>query len=399
MRLSSLLAAAAVVAALYVVILEREALMAFAVGGDVVDEDAPEEEDAAPEDRTVSVVARDIARAPVEQTVLMRGRTEAARQVNLRAETAGRIAAEPLRKGAEVAAGDVLCRVEPGTREAQLAEAEARLAEAEQELRAAEGLSEGGFAAQTRLIGARAAKSAAQSALAAAEQEIDRLAIRAPFDGILETDTAELGELLQPGELCATLIQLDPMRIAGFVPEARIDRVASGARAGARLPGGRTVTGEVSFVSRTADPETRTFRVEITVDNPDGTLRDGQSADALIEAEGAEGHLVPGSALTLDDDGRVGVRVVDSDDRAAFAPVEIIRDTAAGVWVAGLDATVRVIVVGHEYVSAGTHLDVTLREDDPDPADEADPILDFDAVEDRLEALPEPGPGAGEPAQ
>lgn len=399
MRLSSLLAAAAVVAALYVLILEREALMAFAVGGDVAEEETPEEEEPAPLERTVSVVARDIARAPVEQTVLMRGRTEAARQVNLRAETGGRVAAEPLRKGAEVAQGDVLCRVDSGTREAQFAEAEARLAEAEQELRAAEGLSEGGFAAQTRLIAARAAKSAAESALAAAEQEIDRLSIRAPFDGILETDTAELGELLQPGELCATLVQLDPMRISGFVPEARIDRVATGARAGARLPGGRTVTGEVSFVSRTADPETRTFRVEITVDNPDGSLRDGQSADTLIESEGAEGHLVPGSALTLDDEGRVGLRIVDGDDRAAFAPVEIIRDSAEGVWVAGLDETVRVIVTGHEYVSEGTRLDVTRREDDADPADADDPILDFDAVEDRLEALPEPGPEAGEPAQ
>lgn len=404
MRLSQLLASAAVVAALYVLILEREALMAFATGGEVAEEQEPEPDTPEPEARSVSVVARDFPRRPVEQVVLMRGRTEANRQVSLRAETGGRVSGEPLRRGAEVAAGDVLCRIETGTRAARLEEAEARLAEAQQELRAAEGLSQGGFAAETRLIGARAAQSSAQAAVAAAELEIDRLSIRAPFDGRLETDTAELGELLQPGEPCATLIQLDPMRITGFVPEARIDRIARGARAGARLADGRTVTGAVSFVARSADPETRTFRVEITVDNPDGALRDGQSADALIEGAAAEGHLIPGSALTLDDDGRVGVRLVDADTRAAFAPVEIMRDTAEGVWVSGLGERARVIVVGHEYVSEGTRLDVTLREDGTQ-AEHTDPILDFDAVEDRLDALPEPEtepgtePGPGEPEQ
>ena len=58
-----------------------------------------------------------------------------------------------------------------------------------------------------------------------AEEDIERLTITAPFSGYLESDTAELGTLMQPGALCATIIQLDPIKLVGFVPEAQVDRV------------------------------------------------------------------------------------------------------------------------------------------------------------------------------
>ena len=81
--------------------------------------------------------------------------------------------------------------------------------------------------------------------------------MHAPFDGLLESDTAELGSLLQPGALCATLIQLDPMKLVGFANELQVARLTEGARAGARLAGGREVVGEVTFIARSADPQTR----------------------------------------------------------------------------------------------------------------------------------------------
>ena len=223
--------------------------------------------------------------------------------------------------------------------------------------------------ARTGLESAQAAVQSAEAAVAAAETEIERLTITAPFGGLLETDTAELGALMQPGQVCATVLQLDPIRIVGFVPEAQVDRVALGAEAGAELVSGRTVTGTVTFVARSADPQTRTFRVEITADNPDLAIRDGQTAEIAIEAEGAPAHLLPASALTLDDAGRLGVRVARADpergDVAAFVPVELVRDTPRGVFVTGLRDEARVIVVGQEYVTDGVAIDVTLRETAP----------------------------------
>jgi multidrug efflux system membrane fusion protein len=419
MRIVSILSAVLVMALLYLLVLERPQLIAFAQGdrsalgrtaaADIVrgafgaepvppaaeataagPGPEPEPEPAAAEvvadERSVPVVVQRSSVQPIERAVVLRGRTEAAREVEVRAETAGRVVSEPLRKGAAVAAGQLLCEIDPGTRPARLAEARARLAEAEMNARAAERLTEGGFASDIRVAGARAALESAAAAVAAAEEEIARLTLRAPFEGLLEIDTAERGSLLQPGALCATVIQLNPIRLIGFVPETRVDQIEPGAQAGARLASGRIVGGTVSFIARAADPATRTFRIEITVQNEDGAIRDGQTAEIGIAATGADAHLVPGSALTLDDSGRLGLRTVDADERVRFMPVQVVRDTPQGIWVTGLPETADIIVIGQEFVTEGVRVAPTFRE----------APTTTDAARSLLEALEAAAAGAGQ---
>jgi multidrug efflux system membrane fusion protein len=109
----------------------------------------------------------------------------------------------------------------------------------------------------------------------------------------------------------------------------------------------------VTFLSRSADPTTRTFRVELTVPNPDLSLRDGQTAEILIEAQGVMAHLLAASTLTLDDDGTLGVRAIDEGSAAKFYPVTVLRDTMEGIYVTGLPDQVDVITVGQEFVTDG----------------------------------------------
>ena len=410
MRLFSILTAILVIAALYMVVLERDQLLEFAGAGSAAavstdgageasDADAPAREDS----NAVSVVALRSTADTVDGAVILRGRTEAVRQVDVRAETSGQVISDPARRGAFVNEGDLLCELDPGTRqialnetearlreamarvpeaEARLAEAEARLAEADINDRAASRLGQEGFASTTRVAQAtaaveaaragvqsansnvEAAKSgiqAAEAAVASAKNELSKLEIRAPFEGLLESDAAELGSLLQPGSLCATIIQLDTIKLVGFVPETLVDRVNVGAMAGARLSSGREVVGRVTFLSRSADPTTRTFRVDVEVPNEDLSIRDGQTAEIAIQSDGQTAHLLPQSALTLDDEGHLGVRLVQ-DNKAAFAEIAVIRDTTEGIWVAGLDATVDVIVVGQEFVTDGVAVTATYRE-------------------------------------
>ena len=421
MRIFPIITAALVVAVLYLVIFERDRALEFAgvsSGGSQEPEIVEEVQEAEEPLARVAVVAMTSEASEISDFVLARGRTEAARQVDVRAETSGKVISDPLRKGSIVQEGQLLCELDPGTRvaslteararlpeaqaripeaqarlpeaQARVAEAEARLAEAQINLNAAKSLAEGGFASETRVAaaeagyesalaavqtaraglasaqsGVEAAEAGIQSAqagIAAAEREIERLSITAPFGGFLESDTAETGTLLQPGALCATVIQLDPVKLVGFVPEAEVARVASGAMAGARLATGDEIFGQVSFISRSADPNTRTFRVEVTVPNPDGKIRDGQTVEIGISADGQKAHLLPMSALTLDDAGTAGVRLVDGEGVVSFAPVSILRDNVDGIWVAGLPDKANVIVVGQEYVIDGVTVDVAYRE-------------------------------------
>ncbi|KQB98319.1 hemolysin D [Loktanella sp. 1ANDIMAR09] len=403
MKLIPIITALLVLAGLYMFVFERDVLLGVAQSTapeaavlDTADATAPESvvQDAA----AVSVVAMHSVAQTIDSAVILRGRTEAARKVTVAAETSGLVISEPLRAGASVNAGDVLCRLDPGTREASLAEARARLAEAEGRvpeaqagvleanarvreaeinLNAASQLSEGGFASETRLVSAQAAMEAAaagvqransgvasaqagiqsaQAAVASALREIDKLTITAPFSGLLETDTAELGALLQPGAPCAAIIQLDQVKLVGFVPETDVSKITVGAMAGARLTSGAQVQGRVTFLSRSADELTRTFRVEVTVENSDLAISDGQTAEILVASDGRTAHLIAQSSLTLDDDGVLGVRTVAEDNIAKFMPVTLLRDTAEGVWVTDLPETVDIITLGQEFVVDGVRV-------------------------------------------
>lgn len=362
MRIAPILTALLAVAVLFLLVFQRDAVMDVA-GLSSVPEAATEApaEPEAPTAPRVQVVAVESLAQEIDTGVVLRGATEAARQVELRAETSGRVISEPRAKGSAVAAGDLICEIDLGTRQASLDQARAQLAQAQRALRNAETLRGQGYASESQYIAAQSAYEAARAGVALAAAEIDRTRIVAPFAGLLESDSAELGSLLSAGGLCATIVALDPIRLVGYVPEAEVDRIAPGATAGARLASGREVLGRVSFVSRAADSTTRTFRVEAEVANPDLSIRDGQSAEIMVQTEGRTAHLLPQSALTLADDGSLGVRVADAEDVARFVPVELIRDAAEGVWVAGLGASARVIVEGQDYVTDGVPVAVTLR--------------------------------------
>ncbi|WP_166416079.1 efflux RND transporter periplasmic adaptor subunit [Cochlodiniinecator piscidefendens] len=375
MRLFPFLTALLVSAVLYGLIMERDTLFALASGQSMASESTLEEGQSdpssnealatAPQAETgISVVALRSTAQVVDSAVELRGQTEADRQVEVRSETAGLVQSHPIRKGAEVEAGQLLCQISPGTRAAQLAEANARLAEAQINFTAAESLAEDGYASETRAVTARANLQAAEAGVEAAQTELSRLEIRAPFSGILETDTAEIGSLLQPGGLCATVIQLNPIKLVGFVPEIDVNHVTVGAAARATLATGQSVEGEVTFLSRAADTLTRTFRVEIAVPNEDLEIRDGQTARITIASEGQTAHLLPQSALTLNNEGTLGVRLVGAQDRTVFAPVVFLRDSVEGVWLAGLPEQASVLVRGQEYVTDGVLLDVTYLEAD-----------------------------------
>ncbi|NBR51690.1 MAG: efflux RND transporter periplasmic adaptor subunit, partial [Alphaproteobacteria bacterium] len=106
---------------------------------------------------------------------------------------------------------------------------------------------------------------------------------------------------------------------------------------------------------------TRTFRVELEVPNKDLALRDGMTAELTINAGEVIASRVPQSVLTLADDGRLSVRVVDNG-RVALRPVQIIVDDQKGAVVTGLAASEMVIVRGGEYTRDGREVEFEMEQ-------------------------------------
>lgn len=292
---------------------------------------------------------------PVERpsTLELRGRTAAEAHVSVRAETMGRIEERPVERGDEVVRGDVLCRLDPGVREARLAEAEADAAKARLEHEAATRLQGKGFETETRVAATKAELDAANARVAAARLELERTVIRAPIDGIVDAPIAEIGDHLSVGGVCATLVDIDPLVVTGQVSEREVGALGPGMAAEVRLVSGETARGTLTYVSRTADPDTRTFTVEIDVPNPHGRLREGVTARADIPLPPKTVYRLEPSWLTLADSGEVGVRIVDAEDRVRFVPVDIVSQDREGIWVSGPGGPVDVIAVGQDYVVEG----------------------------------------------
>lgn len=350
MRIFPIITAIVVIFVLYMFVIKRDMLLSFS---DDAPQEMVEQNEMAPTAPGVSVVVQPSRATSIQNGILLRGRTEASRRVDVRAEASGRITSQPLRKGVEVAAGQLLCELDPGTSLSQLAEAVARLDDAENNAQNAADLAERGFGPETAVIASKAALESARSGLMRVQQSIDNLMIYAPFSGFLETDTAEIGSLITPGGLCATVIDLDQIKLVGFATEQDIDKIKLNSLAGGRLVSGDEIVGTVTFISRASDPVSRTFRVEITVPNDNHSIRDGETANLAIALDGEIGHLLPQHVLTLNNEGQLGVRIADNGI-TRFVRVEILRDTPEGLWLKGLPETADVIIVGQEYVVDGS---------------------------------------------
>jgi multidrug efflux system membrane fusion protein len=287
------------------------------------------------------------------RTIRLSGTTAADKRVALAARADGVIASLGMVKGGTVAEGTVVLTLEGPETVAQAEIAEIALAQRERELELAEKLFAGGNTPEIQLTNARSARDAAGAELARATAAVDRLELKAPFSGIVDTVEVELGEWVQTGTPVATILSLDPILVKAEVSELDLGSIAPGSKAVIRLVNGTELEGTVRLVAREASAQTRTFPVEIALPNPGNTLPSGMTAEVLLAAEPARAVVVPRSVITLAETGALGIRVVGPDNIAQFAPVTIIDDTPEGLIVTGVPDAVRIIVAGQDLVRDG----------------------------------------------
>jgi membrane fusion protein, multidrug efflux system len=306
-----------------------------------------------------TVRVRTITAETRQQDIIIRGQTQALRKVQVRAETAGTVAAIRADKGAVVKEGDTICELNVDARKAMLDQARATMKQRELEYEASKTLKEKGFRSDTSVAGDLAAYQAAKAEVRRMEKEMENTKIRAPFDGIVDDRMADVGDYLSPGQPCALVVDQDPFLVVGQVSEKDITLIQIGAAGWANLITGQRVEGKVRFIAKSSDQATRTFRLELEVPNTDGKIRDGITAEIHIASATVEAHRISPAILGLDDNGVIGVRIVEKGNRVRFVPVKIVADGTDGVWVTGLPRTVTIITVGQEYVVNGQTVKTT----------------------------------------
>ncbi len=299
------------------------------------------------------VLVTDSQAEPVPRELRVQGQLEPWRSLMLRAETEGRVVALPVDKGAWVKAGERLIELAEDDRPAQLARAQAEVDARALELSASETLGQQGMQARTLVKNAQAGLASARAELARLELDLERASIRAPFAGLVEDREVELGSLVQRGDTMLRLVDHERLKAVAQVPQQRAGELALGQPVQVELLDGEEAQGRVIFISREADPRTRAFRVEAEVPNPDRHLASGFSAVLRIATGESMGHFLTPAALVLNDQGEIGVRILDPEDRVHFSPIRLLRTSVDGVWVSGLPPQARIITRGQDFVSEG----------------------------------------------
>ena len=301
---------------------------------------------------TPTVVTQSVSAEPHTIRLKLFGRTEATREVMVKAQTPGAVVSTPVAEGIHVKKGALLCRQDVNARQASLDQALAQLKAREVDYNAAAKLVERGFASDTQLLGAQAGLDAAKAAVKQARIELDNINIRAPFNGIFERQMAEVGDYLAPGQPCGSLLELNPLTVSINLTESQIKTVEIGQETEIELATGETVVGKIRMIEPRANPATRTFKSEIAIDNTDLKLKAGVSATVILTGAETDAHLIPSAIIGLNDDGRIGVKYLD-DETVYFAETQTIDETQDGIWVTGLPRYADIIIQGQEYVAQG----------------------------------------------
>lgn len=289
----------------------------------------------------------------VTRNIIVNGRTAPARVVELNAETDGRIVSVGAERGNRFDAGDVIVGLDERDRRARLAQAEATVKQRELEFEARARLKGDSYVSEAQLQEAEALLESAKAELTRARLDIDYMVIRAPFDGALQERQVEVGDFVKLGDPVAAIVDDRTLIVRASIAEYEAHFVKKGGPGSAKLATGEIVHGTIRYIAPVADEATRTFDVELEIDNTDGALRAGMTAELVIPVETIFAQKVSPSLLTLDDEGNLGIKTVNESGIVEFHVADVALSSSEGVWIAGLPHSATIITVGQGFVSEG----------------------------------------------
>jgi len=129
-------------------------------------------------------------------------------------------------------------------------------------------------------------------------QPTDQFVLRSPFDGVVEQLQAKVGLTVMPGEKLITVLNLSKIWLWAEFYENEIGSLNVGQRMQVTLPAfpGQSLEGIISVINPTVEPNKRTIRLRVDLDNPEGKLLPGMYANVTAKIDGGEALAIPVNA-------------------------------------------------------------------------------------------------------
>ena len=304
------------------------------------------------------VIVKKLQKENFIKTLKFSGFSEASRIVIIKSQVEGKVSSKTFEKGKFYKAGSQLVLVDPEDKIAKLKEMEALLNQRKKEYEVAEKLFEKGFRSEVKLSESRTNFENALALFEKSQVELNNTKILTPFDSTIEDSYVELGDYVKKGDNIAKIVDLDPIFIKINVTENEIGNLRLNQKTLIKISD-KSYKGHINYISKTSDPLTRNFKVEIQINNANKKIISGLSSEVIVNLSEEDAYLIPSSLISLDNQGKIGVKVV-KEKKVSFLTVDIISDTGNGYWINSNSnknlEDYMLITQGHEYVIEGENV-------------------------------------------
>ena len=292
--------------------------------------------------------------------IKLRGFSEASRTVILKAQVDGKISTKQFDKGNFYKAGTQLLLIDPEDKVAKVKEMEALLNQRKKEYEVAESLFKKGFRSEVKLSQSLTNFENALALYEKSQVALNNTKVSMPFDSTIEDSYVELGDYLKKGDSIAKVVDLDPIFVSSTANEKEISNIRINQNARVKI-GDIFFDGTINYISKTSDPNTRSFKIQVEVQNNDYKILSGLTSEIQILGPETEAFFIPSSLVTLNNAGKIGVKII-FDDKVKFIPIQIISDTGDGYWInskkLNKNESVDIIIQGQDFTVEGEQVDI-----------------------------------------
>ena len=291
--------------------------------------------------------------------LILKANTEAFRELKLISQVSGKIREIYVTEGSVIDSGETVCEVDAEDKFSKLDSAKATLEESKLIYEGAIELDQKGYQSDLAISQAKSNLLRAQANVDRLSLDIGNLNITAPFRAFVEEIPVEIGQVVSVGMLCASLVELNPIKIVADVDFDDIHNIKLDSKVVYKTDNSPPRAAEILFISKKANEFTGSFKIEALVENPAMDILAGLPARLFISMEETLAHLVPASSILLSDNGNTIVKVV-KNGIVNSKEVSVLGESESGFWISGLPSEISVITVGQNYVVTGDHVNVNI---------------------------------------
>jgi len=322
------------------------------------------ERNAVAESQLQTVRVMKVSSEQMMQNVSLFGKTESYREVELKTEESGRVESIDFEKGSFAREGTVILSLAVDDRKNLLDKAESDLKSKQISYEAKLSLKEKGLSSNSAVSSAKSDLELAKANVEKAKLDLEHTKIKAPFDGIIEDRYVEIGDVVSTGQSVVKIVDLDPIKVVGYISENIRNRVKLGNKVIVEFPNiNRIVESKISYLASSANSATRTYKFEIEIPNKDSRFTEGLTCNIKVNIAKMNAHSIPTSLIVLNDKGILGIRTIDEDNIVHFLPVDFLTDSNEQIWLSGLPENFTVITVGQDFVKEGVKVNPIYEEE------------------------------------